>query len=154
MSYPGPGLASYETQYIKHEPPYHPGWPSYSIKREPNYPLTDNHNPDFRFINKLASIEREGAAVMRPEYPYHPGRKHSSAELAEAEEAATYAAAVGAHHSSPFAGHAPADYVHLKYPSVRFFSSLFSSPLSSLFSSPLSSPLSSPYGTLFSSPLS
>jgi hypothetical protein len=138
MSYPGPGLSSYETSRIKHEPPYHPGRPSYSIKREPGYdikteyPLTDNRNPDFRFINKLTSIKREGAAVMRPEYPYHHGRKRPAAELAElaeAEEAASYADAVRAPRvRSPFAGPAPADYVHLNYPLV-----IYGSRLSSLY---------------------
>ena len=122
MSYPGtgPGLASYETS--------HPGLPGYSIKREPSYekigyPLTDNRNPNFRPLNKRASIEREGADVVRPEYPYYPSKSSAAeaAEAAEADKAATYAAAVGAPRvRSPFAGPAPADYVHLNYPSVIY----------------------------------
>ena len=126
MSFPGPGtgLASYETSRIKHA--YHPDQPGYSIKREPSqseYPLTNNRNPDFQPLNKRASIKREGADVVRYEYPYYPS-KSSAAELAEAEEAeeaATYAAAVGAPRGrSSFAGPAPADYVHLNYPSVIY----------------------------------
>jgi hypothetical protein len=131
-----PGLAPYETKYIKHEPSYHPGRPSYSIKREPSvkqeYPLNDNRNPLFEPVRKLASVKREGADVMRHEYPYHSGSKRMAAGAAELEEAdggpMTYARAVQARHSAhaAFAGPLPAGHVHLTYPSVRY-GSLFSS---------------------------